>query len=110
MIPMDLEQIDLLVRERFYQNRADFIRTAIRTRIGAHVDTARQAVACKDLALGLQNHTRRDPEAMRAASEALEIRMLGPASTSCCLIHHLSDSAATPSSSATFETDLFEER
>jgi Arc/MetJ-type ribon-helix-helix transcriptional regulator len=31
---VDLGQIDLLVREGFYQNRTDFIRTAIRNQIG----------------------------------------------------------------------------
>src|SRR3712207_5592557 len=30
MAPVDLGQIDLLVREGFYQNRTDFIRTAVR--------------------------------------------------------------------------------
>src|SRR3712207_6261315 len=29
MAPVDLGQIDLLVREGFYQNRTDFIRTAL---------------------------------------------------------------------------------
>ena len=74
---VDLGQIDLLVREGFYQNRTDFIRTAIRNQIGAHAETVQQTVARKTLVLGLQNYTRRDLEAVRAAGETLQIRVLG---------------------------------
>ncbi|HLL38760.1 MAG TPA: hypothetical protein VK357_03735, partial [Rubrobacteraceae bacterium] len=56
---VDLGQIDLLVREGFYQNRTDFIRTAIRNQIGEHAEAVKQTVARKTLALGLQNYTRR---------------------------------------------------
>jgi Arc/MetJ-type ribon-helix-helix transcriptional regulator len=74
---VDLGQIDLLVREGFYQNRTDFIRTAIRNQIGEHAEAVKQTVARKTLALGLQNYTRRDLEAVRAAGETLQIRVLG---------------------------------
>ena len=74
---VDLGQIDLLVREGFYQNRTDFIRTAIRRQIGEHAEAVKQTVARKTLALGLQNYTRRDLEAARAAGETLQIRVLG---------------------------------
>ncbi|MCA1716213.1 MAG: CopG family transcriptional regulator [Actinobacteria bacterium] len=74
---VDLGQIDLLVREGFYQNRTDFIRTAIRNQIGEHAEAVKQTVARKTLVLGLQNYTRRDLEAVRAAGEALQIRVLG---------------------------------
>jgi Arc/MetJ-type ribon-helix-helix transcriptional regulator len=74
---VDLGQIDLLVREGFYQNRTDFIRTAIRNQIGEHAEAVKQTVARKTLALGLQNYTRRDLEAVRAADETLQIRVLG---------------------------------
>ena len=77
---VDLGQIDLLVREGFYQNRTDFIRTAIRNQLGAHVEAVRQTVARNELVLGLQHYTRRDLEALRAAGEKLEIRVLGLAS------------------------------
>ncbi len=77
MGPVDLGQIDLLVREGFYQNRTDFIRTAIRNQIGAHAEAVRQTVARKTLVLGLQNYTRQDLEAVRAAGETLQIRVLG---------------------------------
>ena len=77
---VDLGQIDLLVREGFYQNRTDFIRTAIRNQIGVHAEAVRQTVARKTLVLGLQNYTRQDLEAVRAAGETLQIRVLGLAS------------------------------
>jgi Arc/MetJ-type ribon-helix-helix transcriptional regulator len=80
MAPVDLGQIDLLVQEGFYQNRTDFIRTAIRNQLGTHAETVRQTVARKTLVLGLQNYTRRDLEAVRAAGERLEIKVLGLAS------------------------------
>src|SRR5918999_1928965 len=74
---VDLGQIDLLVQEGFYQNRTDFIRTAIRNQLNTHADAVKQTVVRKDLVLGLQHYTRRDLEALRAAGEALDIRVLG---------------------------------
>ncbi|MDQ3832944.1 MAG: CopG family transcriptional regulator, partial [Actinomycetota bacterium] len=38
MGPVDRGQIDLLVREGFYQNRTDFIRTAIRNQLNTHAE------------------------------------------------------------------------
>src|ERR671916_2066450 len=80
MAPVDLGQIDLLVREGFYQNRTDFIRTAIRNQLSTHAETVERTVARKTLVLGLQHYTRRDLEAVRAAGERLQIRVLGLAS------------------------------
>ncbi|QIN79013.1 CopG family transcriptional regulator [Rubrobacter marinus] len=80
MPPVDLGQIDLLVREGFYQNRTDFIRTAIRNQLNTHADAVRQTVVRKELVLGLQHYSRRDLEALREAGEMLEIRVLGLAS------------------------------
>jgi Arc/MetJ-type ribon-helix-helix transcriptional regulator len=80
MAPVDLGQIDLLVREGFYQNRTDFIRTAIRNQLSTHAETVERTVARKTLVLGLQHYTRGDLEAVRAAGERLQIRVLGLAS------------------------------
>ncbi len=80
MAPVDLGQIDLLVGEGFYQNRTDFIRTAIRNQLGTHAEAVRQTVARKTLVLGLQRYSRDDLEAVRAAGEMLEIKVLGLAS------------------------------
>jgi Arc/MetJ-type ribon-helix-helix transcriptional regulator len=80
MAPVDLGQIDLLVREGFYQNRTDFIRTAIRNQLGVHAEAVRRTVSRKELVLGLQRYARRDLEAVRAAGETLQIKVLGLAS------------------------------
>jgi Arc/MetJ-type ribon-helix-helix transcriptional regulator len=77
MGPVDLGQIDLLVREGFYQNRTDFIRTAIRNQLTTHAEAVKQTAVRKELVLGLQHYTPRDLEAVRAAGEALDIRVLG---------------------------------
>jgi Arc/MetJ-type ribon-helix-helix transcriptional regulator len=77
---VDLGQIDLLVQEGFYQNRTDFIRTAIRNQLATHAEAVKQTVARKTLVLGLEHYTRRDLEAVRAAGETLQIRVLGLAS------------------------------
>ena len=74
---VDLGQIDLLVLEGFYANRTDFIRTAIRNQLGAHADAVKETVARKTLVLGLLHYTRRDLEAVRAAGETLQIKVLG---------------------------------
>src|SRR5215210_7338789 len=79
-ITINLGLIDLLVQEGFYQNRTDFIRTAIRNQLTTHAEAVRQTVARKTLVLGLQHYTRRDLEAVREAGEMLEIKVLGLAS------------------------------
>ncbi|MDB5356315.1 MAG: hypothetical protein JWN24_2768, partial [Phycisphaerales bacterium] len=78
--PTDLGQIDLLVQETFYSNRTDFIRTAIRNQLATHAEAVRQTVARKTLLLGLQHYSRQDLEAVRAAGERLQIKVLGLAS------------------------------
>ena len=74
---VDLGQIDLLVSEGFYSNRTDFIRTAIRNHLATHGDTLKQVVARKMLVLGLQQFSAADLEAVRAAGETLQVRVLG---------------------------------
>jgi Arc/MetJ-type ribon-helix-helix transcriptional regulator len=77
---VDLGHIDLLVQERFYSNRTDFIRTAIRNQLERHADAARQAIARKGVELGLRHFSRDDLEAVRATGQMLHIRVLGLAS------------------------------
>ena len=74
---VDLGHIDLLVREGFYSNRSDFIRTAIRTQLDRHADAVKQSVARRHLELGLRHFTRTDLERVRAAGETLHIQVLG---------------------------------
>jgi len=77
---VDLGEIDLLVREGFYANRADFLRIAIRSQLATRATAVQQTVARKTLVLGTQRFTRRDLEEIRAAGKTLEIRVLGLAS------------------------------
>src|SRR5271166_7084768 len=77
---VDLGQIDLMVRQGFYSNRTDFIRTAIRNQIERHADTLKEAIARNKVELGLRHFSREDLEAVRAAGQVLHIRVLGLAS------------------------------
>jgi Arc/MetJ-type ribon-helix-helix transcriptional regulator len=74
---VDLGSIDLLVRDGFYSNRSDFIRTAIRNQLAAHADTAKQAVSRLTLELGFRTFSRSDLEDTQARGERLTIRVLG---------------------------------
>lgn len=74
---VDLGHIDLLVRDGFYSNRTDFIRTAIRNQLERHREAAEKSVVRKQLDLGISLFTRERLEAARAAGETLDIRVLG---------------------------------
>src|SRR5438477_9579679 len=74
---IDLGQIDLLVREGFYSNRSDFIRTAIRNQLATHSEAVRQSVVRHTLELGLRHYGRAELEAARAAGKRLRIQVLG---------------------------------
>src|SRR5512136_249160 len=77
---VDLGHIDLLVTEKFYSNRSDFIRAAIRNQLERHAEATKQSVARKTLDLGLRRFTREDLEQVRAAGQKLDIHVLGLAS------------------------------
>ena len=77
---VDLGHIDLMVRDGFYANRADFIRTAVRNQLERQGDAVKQSVARKQLNLGLSHYTRQDLEAARSAGTPLHIQVLGLAS------------------------------
>jgi Arc/MetJ-type ribon-helix-helix transcriptional regulator len=74
---VDLGHIDLLVREGFYSNRTDFIRTAIRNQLATHAEAAKQAIMRNTLELGLRQFSRDDLETVRAAGTKLRIKVLG---------------------------------
>src|SRR6201992_3988196 len=77
---VDLGHVDLMVKDGFYSNRTDFIRTAIRNQLERHADVGKQSTARKGLDLGLRNYTRADLEAARQAGEMLHINVLALAS------------------------------
>jgi len=74
---VDLGQIDLLVREGFYSNRTDLIRTAIRRELDRHSEAVKQSVERHQLDLGLRHYSRTELEKVKAAGETLHIQVLG---------------------------------
>jgi len=74
---VDLGHIDLLIRDGFYANRADFIRTAIRNQLDRQGEAVKQSFARKQLSLGLSHYTVQDLEAARDAGTPLHIQVLG---------------------------------
>lgn len=79
---VDLGLIDLLVAEKFYSNRTDFIRTAVRNQLERHADATRQTASRKSLELGLRVLTRRELEDAQARGDKLHLRVLGLATFS----------------------------
>jgi Arc/MetJ-type ribon-helix-helix transcriptional regulator len=77
---VDLGQIDLLVQEGFYANRTDVIRTAIRNQLAVHSEAVRQAAARKTLSLGVLHVSKDYLQALKAAGQTTDIRVLGLAS------------------------------
>ena len=74
---VDLGHIDLLVREGFYSNRTDFIRTAIRNQLASHTDAVKQSIVRHTLELGLRSFGRQELEAVKAEGGRLKIQVLG---------------------------------
>ena len=74
---VDLGHIDLLVREGFYSNRTDLIRTAIRNQLERHAAAVDRSLTRQSLDLGLRHYSRTDLEAVLAAGEKLRIHVLG---------------------------------
>jgi Arc/MetJ-type ribon-helix-helix transcriptional regulator len=74
---VDLGHIDLLVKEGFYSNRTDLIRTAIRNQLAAHADTVQKSIVRQTLELGSRFYSRADLEAVSAAGGKLSIQVVG---------------------------------
>lgn len=74
---VDLGHVDLLVRDGFYSNRTDFIRTAIRNQLERHSEATKKSVERHALDLGLRHITRAELEAAVAAGRTLQIQVLG---------------------------------
>lgn len=74
---VDLGRIDLMVRDGFYSNRTDFIRTAIRTHLTDHADQISRSVERHMLELGLRDLTVADLEAARSAGDTLHVKVVG---------------------------------
>ena len=81
---VDLGHIDLLVREGFYSNRTDFIRTAIRNQLASHTDAVKQSIVRHTLELGLRRFGRAGAgggEGRRAAGSRSRFSGLRPSTT-----------------------------
>ena len=74
---VDLGRMDLLVREGFYANRTDVMRTAIRALLDRHDDAVRKSMARNALELGIRHFGRSELEAARDNGAPLRIRVLG---------------------------------
>ncbi|MDB5643556.1 MAG: CopG family transcriptional regulator [Hyphomicrobiales bacterium] len=74
---VDLGGIDLLVKEGFYSNRSDFIRTAVRNQLQQHGEVIKQTVSRQQIELGLRRFGRAELEALRTAGERLDLQVLG---------------------------------
>lgn len=74
---VDLGRVDLLVREGFYGNRSDFVRTAIRNQLAVHSDEVGRTIDRHTLELGLRDYSVADLEAVRQAGEVLHIKVVG---------------------------------
>ena len=65
------------MREGFYSNRTDFIRTAIRNQLASHSDVIKQSIVRNALELGLRHFSRKELEAVKAAGHKLRIQVVG---------------------------------
>ena len=74
---VDLGHIDLLVRDGFYSNRTDFIRTAIRNQLDRHSEQSKKSIIRQTMELGLRHYTKADLEALQTKREKLRIKVLG---------------------------------
>lgn len=74
---VDLGRIDLLVREGFYASRSDLIRTAIRAQLDRHDASVAPAIVRDDFVMGLRDLSRAELEALQAANQMLDLRVIG---------------------------------
>jgi len=75
--PIDVGQIELLVEQGFYANRAEFIRAAIRDEIAKHGDVVRETVTRQSLILGAVVYDRRTLERLKKIGQRVALRVLG---------------------------------
>lgn len=77
MSVVDLGKIDLLVEEGFYQNRTDFIRTAIRTKLEKHEPVVQSAVVRNSYGMGIFEYSRKDLEKTMSKGERKGFNVIG---------------------------------
>ncbi|MFL5541184.1 MAG: CopG family transcriptional regulator [Longimicrobiaceae bacterium] len=77
LTPVDLGQIELLVEQGFYSNRAEFIRIAIRDQLAKHADTLRDAATRQAYVIGALIYGRSTLEEARSTGKRIAIRVVG---------------------------------
>lgn len=75
--PVDLGQIELLVEQGFYANRAEFIRSAIQNQLAKHAETVREAATRAAYVIGAMTFGRRSLEIERKEGRKLKVRVVG---------------------------------
>src|SRR5690349_4233215 len=73
MGPVELGKVDLLVREGFYSNRTDFIRTSIRSQLDKHQLEVQQSITRNAYIVGLLHYDRRLLERLKQKGERVRI-------------------------------------
>lgn len=82
MGPVELGKVDLLVREGFYSNRTDFIRTSIRSQLDKHQLEVQQSITRNAYIVGLLHYDRRLLERLKQKGERVRITAVGMLSIS----------------------------
>lgn len=74
---IELGKVDLLVQEGFYQNRTDFIRTAIRSQLDKHESAVQSSIVRNKFGLGIFVCTREGLEKTLAKGERKKYNVIG---------------------------------
>ena len=74
---VDLGKVDLMVQEGFYQNRTDFIRTAIRSQLDKHEVDVQNSITRNEFGLGVFVCSREDLENTLAKGERKNYNVIG---------------------------------
>jgi len=74
---VDLGQIELLVEQGFYANRAEFIRTAIQNQLSKHAETVREAATRYAFLIGVLTYNRHVLEKEKKAGRRIAARVIG---------------------------------
>ncbi|MBT3392079.1 MAG: CopG family transcriptional regulator [Chloroflexi bacterium] len=77
MSVVDLGKIDLLTEEGFYQNRTDFIRTAIRNQLDKHNTEVQSSVVRNAYGLGIFDWSRKELEKAVEKGERKSFNVIG---------------------------------
>jgi Arc/MetJ-type ribon-helix-helix transcriptional regulator len=75
--PVDLGQIELLVEQGFYANRAEFIRSAIQSQLQRHGDTIKSAATRLAFVIGALSYDRKALLKSRDRGERLKLHVIG---------------------------------